>query len=159
MSAKNLFKKQKYPDGSDGPGVLGMIEDPVLAGDPQMPEMPPIEFSPIPKAYLTVNSGEMRGYAYELPEYVVEVGRGGNSGIILPNSYIYVGERHCTILYHGYNKSFTVRDYSPNGIFYRDGRKLSNPTEVYPGDVLLLGNGECEVIFSLETPVYPYNMM
>lgn len=56
-----------------------------------------------------------------------------------------VSRKHCGIRFNHETDSFVVIDYSKNGTFYKDGRKIANgdmPTNVPRGTELYMGNKE-----------------
>lgn len=113
----------------------------------------------VQNAYITVNSGEMKGYSHMFTGVPVEIGREVEHGVKISKSYNRVSRHHCTIWFNESSKSFTVKDFSSNGILYRNGQRLNEITEVQPGTVLWLGSKDCEIVLSLATPVYPYSGM
>ncbi|MBE5924165.1 MAG: FHA domain-containing protein [Lachnospiraceae bacterium] len=101
-------------------------------------------------AFLTIITGEMNGYSYELHEgESVNIGREIENGIGIADSYTYVSRYHCSICFDNDCKKFFVHDHSSNGIFSEEGTRLDSKTELNPGDVICLGGDECKIILSI----------
>lgn len=109
------------------------------------------------EAYLTINTGDMKGRSFKYLTTPIEIGREIENGVQLSKSYKSVSRHHCTIWYNENSKTFTIKDFSSTGILYKNGQRLKEIEEVQPGTALYLGSSECEIILSIVTPSYPYN--
>jgi pSer/pThr/pTyr-binding forkhead associated (FHA) protein len=74
-------------------------------------------------------------YVYPLRPGINTVGRSPENDVVLQDCYI--SRRHCAILVHGGNRCELHDTASKNGILV-NGRKLSGPTALRPGDEVRL---------------------
>ena len=89
-------------------------------------------------------SGEYKGESIEIPAgEEINIGRGADmSHIIIGEGAGIVSRRHCSILYNPSDETYSITDYSKNGIFREDGSRLPPDVQVTlpRGTVIILGS-------------------
>lgn len=113
-------------DPNEEPGDLP-IEEPV---------------SEIPVGMIMGLSGEYKGMQVTIQDNeTVIMGRDGNEcNLIISGSK--VSRKHCSISYYSKTNRYLLTDYSSNGTFMNDGKRIPPNTsvEIMPGTVIYLGN-------------------
>ena len=89
-------------------------------------------------------SGEYKGETIDIPAgEEINIGRGASMAqIVMGDDSGIVSRRHCGVRYNPSDETYSITDYSKNGIFREDGSRLPPDVQVTlpRGTVIILGS-------------------
>lgn len=97
---------------------------------------------------IEITCGTMKGFSVPIaPGETIYIGRDPHCGLVIGEDYIAVSRRHCSVTLRPAGDRFEVMDLSSNGTYVNGVHKLERliNTQVIPGTVLELGDGNCTV--------------
>lgn len=107
---------------------------------------------PVVKANLTILSGQYKGQKFDISDgSEVVLGKSADSCNIIFDQYqVHVSRKHCSISFSKETNSFTVTNYSKNGVIYNNNLKIGpNETRVLPrGTVIGLGTNDNQILMN-----------
>ena len=60
--------------------------------------------------------------------------------VVLTEHLDFISHKHCSIRYMAASNTYTLMDYSKNGVFDEQGNPLHSNMQLYPGSVIMLAN-------------------
>lgn len=116
-----------------------------------MPREEPITEDAVPKVgVIRVTSGSMQGFCVPINDgETLRLGRDGKtSNLVFSNDYKNVSRCHCSVTYDGVRDSYSVVDWSSNGVYYANRKRLPAriDVEVCSNTALLLADEGCTIL-------------
>lgn len=117
---------------------------------PSVPSSAPLRQNvPARKPVLLVTGGSLKGKSYRLNDgKTVTIGKdAGQCEIVLGRDYRYVSRKHLVVAYDREKDVFYATDFSKNGTFSSNKRRLpyGKAVSIKPGSTLLLGDEESTI--------------